>query len=91
MIVYHVPIAQVCVECRRPFWSQNIRKSCTECGDVMRCMVFECRCTDKPVYAVAPDGRCEYCGELLCGDREIWTGDMELLRQLLKRMQASER
>ena len=90
------PIACMCVTCKRPFYSALRSREemvadnpdgrfhcCETCGDVIRNLVFECDCTDDPVFAVPPAGRCQHCDAEL--SRSLCDESVPKLRELLAR------
>lgn len=84
-------IAMMCCACELPFWGHlNDRRSvmqwqCETCGEQIMCLTFYCECTEKPVYAVPPDGVCERCGSALMDSQQVDSEHLSKLRELLKR------
>ena len=91
MLVYPVPIALMCCRCKRPYFSQNIREKCPECGDVVECLSLMCKCSStEPTYAMAPEGRCEHCGSLLTESGFALDDDLDRLKELLARQKGTD-
>lgn len=80
-------VACMCVSCERPFYAELRGRGqwhrCESCGNVIANLVFDCGCTDKPVFAVPPHGRCEYCDAELT--RSIDSTALPKLKELLSR------